>query len=428
MRYLTFLIALTCLFAAGSCEIDNSSPEVDENGLTPAINDLISAENLDALVNLGLQINGGATPPKLENEYVVSTCVLANSTAGDTPGSVTQDFFVRLYDQNDFEITVDYRHGTQHGEAVGSYIVGKDCSFSVFIEVNEINSTTGLQAKLVLVVSGTFVNNGIENIQVANLMLDDFGDPQGIWISNGTGRLFIDQDGFSTVVGGSSAWYAQLPDCPCEYKTDIDGKTEMCGMWVDCGPAAQAYHYGATYEIRWAPEEADNPGQQCTYDANKRLITAGIAAGTPDKISPRSCGIPTLSTCDHYTEDVLPWGNTAYTSICGGSANDIIPCWQYLQNWPPNKGDNCLENEINGISHLSIMLGNMNCEHATAIFKIIDESQAAQPELRLYMRGDLNYTPLNLKVYLMEIFAEFDCTDTPDETYCIALQEAIDNL
>jgi hypothetical protein len=35
---------------------------------------------------------------------------------------------------------------------------------------------------------------------------------------------------------------------------------------LDCGEANQDYHYGATYEVRWVPEDNDEPGQQCTYD------------------------------------------------------------------------------------------------------------------------------------------------------------------
>ncbi|MCO6492016.1 MAG: hypothetical protein J5I98_26605 [Phaeodactylibacter sp.] len=414
--YVFGLLALAVLFFG--CEKEEAAPMVDENGLTPDINALISEDNLNALLGLGLAVNGGATPPDLNNEYVISTCVITASSAGDIPGTRTQDFFIRLYDQADLEITVDYRHGTQVGEAIGSYIVGEDCAFSVFIEVNEIHTPTSSEARLVLVVSGKLANNGIEDIQVANLMLDNFGNANNLWIPNGTGRLFEDQDNFSEVVGGGSEWYAKLPDCPCEYSESLDGKAEMCGEWEDFSNGCNGffnyldkYHYGATYEIRWAKDE-DSPGQQCTYDRNRRLITEGLAAGTPDKYGVVD---PCNPNSDHASADVAPWEGS-------------MPCYQYLEEWRSSEGKNCQKNAVNGISHLRVMLGNMNCERATAIFRMVDDSQSAAQELRDYLKGRLNYTPANLKSYLQQVYNEYDCDDNLDETNCSALKEAIQNL
>ena len=55
----------------------------------------------------------------------------------------------------------------------------------------------------------------------------------------------------------------------------------MGGQWRDftngCLSVSHLndYHYGAKYEVRWA-KELDSPGQQCTYDAQKKLITGGF--------------------------------------------------------------------------------------------------------------------------------------------------------
>lgn len=417
MKHLKLILVLTSIFVIfNSCEKDDPTPKIDENGLTPEINTLISEENRNALFDLGFEINGGGNPPDINNEYVISPCFISQSSAGDIPGSTCPDFFIKLYDQDEYNITVDYRHGTQIGEAIGSYIVGEDCKFSVFIEVNEINTTSGSEAKLVLGVSGRLVNGGIEEIKIANLMLDNFGNSGNIWIENGTGRLFRDQDDFSEVVGGQSFWYSKLPDCPCEYSEDIDGQEEMCGEWEDFTDGCfgisflEDFHFGAKYELRWAKDE-DSPGQQCTYDANKKLITNGIAAGTPDKFGVVD---PCNPNSDHNSADVEPWKE--------------ISCYLYLTQWKPNQGENCQQNIVNGIEHLQVMLGTMNCEKVTAIFKMIGSSQNATQELKDYIEGKLNYTPTNLKNNLVEIFNEYDCSNNLNETNCSALQEAIDNL
>ena len=45
--------------------------------------------------------------------------------------------------------------------------------------------------------SGKVTEGGIMDYEFINLMLDDNGDPQDVWIENNTGRLLIDSDGFS---------------------------------------------------------------------------------------------------------------------------------------------------------------------------------------------------------------------------------------
>jgi|GEM_PF-1084723 len=425
MKNLTGLLILITILAVSACKKDDPKPEVDENGLTPAINELISEEHLSALVDLGFDINGGGNPPSLEdNEYVISTCYISQSTAGDFPGTTCPDFFVRLYNQEKFEITVDYRHVTQIGQAIGSFIVGEDCKFTVFIEVNEIHTTSGAEARLVLGVSGKLVNNGIENIKIANLMLDNFGNVGNIWIENGTGRLFQDDDEFSEVVGASNEWYAPLPDCPCEYGPEIDGREEMCGEWLDCGSASQTYHYGATYEIRWVPEDAGRPGQQCTYDTNRQLITSGIAAGSPDIDSPDICGWGDILTgqgfpdIDHYFKDVVTWKDR--------------PCYEYLRDWPANKGDNCSNNPVSDIQHMRAMIGEMNCEEVTLIIKSAKESPnlLIDSDLKDFILGEssLSLTNAQLISKLQNWKDLKSCQLFPSDRLCRLLDQAISNL
>ncbi|MFK7809889.1 MAG: hypothetical protein AB8F74_18940 [Saprospiraceae bacterium] len=200
MKNINSVLILLLSLTVFSCGKEDDSPVVDEDGLTKDINDLLSEENKDALTNLGFIFYGGANPPEIENEILVSPCVISHSTAGDITGTIVSDLHVKLYNQKDFEVTVDYKHGTQVGNAVGSYIVGEDQLFSVFIEVDEKHTPTGSEAKLVLCISGQFTEDGIQNIKVANLMLDNYGNTAGLWIPNQTGRLFEDTDRFSEFI------------------------------------------------------------------------------------------------------------------------------------------------------------------------------------------------------------------------------------
>jgi hypothetical protein len=66
----------------------------------------------------------------------------------------------------------------------------------------------------------------------------------------------------------------------------------------------QQYHPKAVYSIR-AVKSGQTSGNQATYDANGKLITGGLSAGTADKVS------PLVNPTDHFQEDVEPF-NWAY--------------------------------------------------------------------------------------------------------------------
>jgi hypothetical protein len=415
-----------------ACKEEDTNPLLDENGLTSEITDLVPQKIIDEMKALGMPITGGGNPPLIEGTYTVTPYILlASNRASDILGNTYSDLIITFSSQNNasLKIVVDYENGQEEGSGIGSFIVGNGCSFSAFINMTSVLG--GHPSKVVMIVSGNAKKNGIEKLYVAVVMVDDYGDPLNVLIENGEGRVFKDGNLFSEKTGASTDWYAALPNCPCEYTDQINGTKELCGTWKNCGvysDNSHHYHYGASFELRWVPEVGGGVGQQCTYDSNRRLITGGLAAGTPDKVSPGYCSMPGLNVCEHYKEDVLPWGDKSYLSICLANENNIVPCTEYLERWPPNNGLNCQPNVVNGINHLTNMLGNMNCSDVALLFDTILQSQIASQELRDYIKGRLNYTPLTLRSLLMEVYLECNCTPSSEERRCIALKQALDNL
>ncbi|GMQ30675.1 hypothetical protein [Algoriphagus confluentis] len=200
IKFKFLLVLLGLSFALTSCDTEDQKPKIDENGLTPEINRLVSQENLDALMDLGLDINGGGNPPQLNGEFLISPCYIAKSTAGDVEGAATRDIEMSLLNQKGFSITVDLKQQTQVANSVGSFIVGNEDRFTIFVVVEELNTSSGSKAKLLYTISGQKVSGGIANIKIANLMLDNYGNPGNIWIGNGKGRLFRDRDNLSGLV------------------------------------------------------------------------------------------------------------------------------------------------------------------------------------------------------------------------------------
>lgn len=196
----TRFLLLSVVFATivfASCK--KNLKEVDANGLTEEINNLVPDSILQEMQALGMPINGGATPPNLQGTFLASPFILLSSNRpGDTPGSTFVDYEVTFSDQNNEELTImlDYVNGPEKGTGLGSFIVGTNREFSVFVEVlSTFNGAT--PARFIHVISGTRKNNGIEDLFYANFMLDDGGDPNSVWIENGDGRVIYDEDGFS---------------------------------------------------------------------------------------------------------------------------------------------------------------------------------------------------------------------------------------
>jgi hypothetical protein len=192
-------------------------------------------------------------------------------------------------------------------------------------------------------------------------------------------------------------YYVKIPDCPCKYEEakKMGNTKSPNGEWSDCGKASQSYHLGATSEVRWFPNESGDSGQQCTYDISGNLITGGIGAGSFDRVSPRACGfvdgILTAGVAlEHKKADVDTWKE--------------LPCKQYLRDWPANNGLNCSSNIINGITHMSKMVGDMTCEEITILIMKAKESPnlLIDADLRNYIIGNpVALTNEQLKTKLM---------------------------
>ncbi len=177
-------------------------------------------------------------------------------------------------------------------------------------------------------------------------------------------------------------WYEPLPPCPCTYKEAQDSAKRAGSGWLDCGAASQTYHYGATNEVRWAGKSGD-PGQQCTYDSNGDLITSGIAAGSPDKVSPQTCGDLSwnmvVNVPQHYKNDVYPYGN--------------VPCSDYLKDWPSNNANKCAPaNPVNDITHMKKLVGNMTCLEISEMLDAAAKSTTIDPALKNFLFGTGNMT------------------------------------
>ena len=140
-------------------------------------------------------------------------------------------------------------------------------------------------------------------------------------------------------------WAQELPPCPCE-NPDFQVVQTQDG-WARDGHDVSQFHKGASACFRSYPPMLTSQGysaQQCCYDDEGKLITAGQAAGTPDRVSvcngEDSDGLMTLrywGLPGHALKDVVTW------FYYGGGNDGWI---QYHLYWPPDQGENCADETL----------------------------------------------------------------------------------
>jgi len=194
---------LFCLLATIGCSNDDENLfNASEQDLT----DFFSEEVVEALAILNFTINKGSNPPEFEGDFFASPMILVNSNVPtDNLGDEFVDLEFTFSNLNDDQNTIDFNGVSLLGEEVvevfsgdgSSFISGNDNNFSVFsIIVGEVTAT-GSFFEFAYALSGTITDIGIEDLELAIIMLDDQGDPFNQLIENGEGRRFIDEDRLS---------------------------------------------------------------------------------------------------------------------------------------------------------------------------------------------------------------------------------------
>jgi hypothetical protein len=197
----------------------------------------------------------------------------------------------------------------------------------------------------------------------ASALRSELGAKQGLVPFDPTKNVAVpaNTSGQRLASGGSPVpgerWFQALPDCWCSWsqipKTEPD-KHGRPGRWSETkGGNLDRYHPGAAREVRWTPNGGGH-GQQCTY-VNGRLITGGLAAGTPDFYSPGG-GQVFL----HLGDDVVPFGDWWWRLFLFLNGVDSITCDIFFSLNPPNNGKGCDANPVGPEPSTEVACGAMD--------------------------------------------------------------------
>lgn len=195
-----FLIAVALVFTSCSKDEDQNSGSLQE------VHDFLSPEIVDAMIDLGLNINTGDNPPNIEGLYLAEL-ILEDSSVPDEPAPIGHrfpDWKFKFSEQNGSSLFVEEfedASGTT-GNGYGGLIVGEGELFTVLVK-QELTDGYGHSYTNVRAISGDRYGSieqtvSILDFQLATFMMDNNGNPNGNLLPDNTGRLFSDENDAAT--------------------------------------------------------------------------------------------------------------------------------------------------------------------------------------------------------------------------------------
>lgn len=187
-----------------SCNGDDDTNSISEEssgefqGTQEDIANFVSQDILDTWIEMGLVINTGNTPPIINGVYEMSPRVVESTNIPNDyePGTEIVPITFYFENQNNDMLTFDYSDieaGVSEAAGDLSYISGTGNRFSAFVRATANYGDN--EAILIQAISGVLTTDGFTDTQQALFMFDNKGNVNSVFIENGTGRIFVDEDG-----------------------------------------------------------------------------------------------------------------------------------------------------------------------------------------------------------------------------------------
>tara|TARA_R100001369_G_C3306103_1_gene166544 strand:- start:277 stop:939 length:663 start_codon:yes stop_codon:yes gene_type:complete len=211
--YITLFISLLGL---SSCDVDSEASFLEDGedlGFTGTEDDIIDFLTEDAyqgLLDLGITVNTGDTPPNVVGSYLISPNVLKATNIpndGYEPGDAFFDKRISLFSQNDDDLSIQYTgaqidpdgNTTSTETGTESYITGSGNNFTIIVRTSGTSPGSSGPVSLTngIAISGTIDQDGIIDVEFGLIIIEKTGDIDDEFIDEGEGRLFEDFDGFS---------------------------------------------------------------------------------------------------------------------------------------------------------------------------------------------------------------------------------------
>lgn len=238
--YCWITVALLSLLTA--CVPDSTSEIPEEfQGTIQDVENLYSKETVNAIKDLGLVIHEGSSPPNIEGIWFASeSSLVASNRAGDFEQSfIFADLHFSISNQDNDALELDFAAVELNGGFTSqeSFISGTGNNFTVYLKLVVQDADSSVRPIFAYTFSGTLQGNTIVGLSWTLLMLDDGGDPEGVFIENNEGRRFVDSDGVSKRMCdyGSGNFDGSLNSIKSIFPTEAINQMQTLGQKVNEG-------------------------------------------------------------------------------------------------------------------------------------------------------------------------------------------------
>src|SRR5690606_6388745 len=172
--------------------------------------DFLSQDAYNSLLDLGIPINTGSTPPNVEGAFRMTPYILESSNVENENfeiGDLFADNKFYFSNQNFETLSINFYKETinENGVIISteagleSFISGSGDKFTIFVKTEGFSEGSSGQVHFIngVAVSGTLTTDGVQDMKHAFVIIEKTGDVNDKFIDEGEGRLFEDADGFS---------------------------------------------------------------------------------------------------------------------------------------------------------------------------------------------------------------------------------------
>ena len=214
------MLLTICLLSMYSCGIIGSNDNDDNSvnftdGISDDVWEFMSEDLKETVeVELGVPVNRGENPPNIneifetpvgaELVFLIKPFELLSSTVPSDAGHVPRtfnDLYAKFSNQDMSSLTIDIDLTHRNSPPIagtGGFIVGENNLFTIFGPLVQRNDSYEVQ--IVHILSGRLSSDGITDLSLGIVMIENDGDPSAI--PNEAGRHFIDKEKISEL----SSW------------------------------------------------------------------------------------------------------------------------------------------------------------------------------------------------------------------------------
>lgn len=210
MKIQKLLFVALILFIINACSKDDDNAdtlpeeetqEVTQEDIEEQVSNFVTPDLIQILKDLGYTFNDGVDTPAIQGKFDFTTLslVATNIENDASPGTSFSDILMDLSSLDPENRTFDFMAiedvGGSLGQPEATFYSGNGSKFSAYVRLTVTYEEDS--ALLLIAISGSVNQEGINDAQYALIMLDNYGNPNGTFIENTEGRLFKDDDGLA---------------------------------------------------------------------------------------------------------------------------------------------------------------------------------------------------------------------------------------